>query len=134
MRDGDFAPDPTCYPSVSNLSAYVARQLGNASTVFSFWPEVLPGAAEEATLERAGCLINPDLGGRAIDTTPAACRGLLWTHFLKPRYYDQGVSAYWLDETDGEGGDGSHGGRVPPAGVGCGVDGRVAPATGPTSR
>ena len=21
---------------------------------------------------------------------------------LKPRYYDQGVDAYWLDETDGE--------------------------------
>lgn len=32
---------------------------------------------------------------------------------LKPRYYDQGVSAFWLDETDAEGtggqGDGNHG-------------------------
>ena len=32
---------------------------------------------------------------------------------LKPRYYDQGVDAYWLDETDGEGtaggGDGDMG-------------------------
>jgi alpha-D-xyloside xylohydrolase len=36
----------------------------------------------------------------------------IWEKFLKPRYYDQGVSAYWLDETDGEGtagGDGQHG-------------------------
>jgi alpha-D-xyloside xylohydrolase len=32
---------------------------------------------------------------------------------LKPRYYDQGIDAYWLDETDGEGtgggGDGDYG-------------------------
>ena len=33
-------------------------------------------------------------------------------HSLQPNYYDQGVSAYWLDETDGEGtrvGDGEYG-------------------------
>jgi alpha-glucosidase (family GH31 glycosyl hydrolase) len=28
---------------------------------------------------------------------------MIWQKFLKPRYFDQGVSAYWLDETDGEG-------------------------------
>jgi len=36
---------------------------------------------------------------------------MIWTQFLKPRYYDQGVNAYWLDETDGEGtvgGDGAY--------------------------
>ena len=38
-----------------------------------------------------------------LDTTVEACRTLIWTKFLKPRYYSQGVSAYWLDETDGEG-------------------------------
>jgi len=40
------------------------------------------------------------------------CRELIWSTMLKPRYYDQGVDAYWLDETDGEGtgiGDGDHG-------------------------
>ena len=26
----------------------------------------------------------------------------VWSTMLKPRYYDQGVDAYWLDETDGE--------------------------------
>uniref|UniRef100_A0A7S2FY80 Glycoside hydrolase family 31 protein n=1 Tax=Haptolina brevifila TaxID=156173 RepID=A0A7S2FY80_9EUKA len=112
VHDGDFAPDAACYPSVSNLTHYVANTLHNATTVFSFWPEVLKGAKEEATLRAAGCLINPDLGGRAIDPTPPSCRELIWTQFLKPRYYDQGVSAYWLDETDGEGtgvGDGDHG-------------------------
>lgn len=112
INDGDFKPDPSCFPSVANLSAYVAKTLRGASTVFSFWPEVLQGAAEESTLDAAGCLINSDLGGRAIDTTPASCRELIWRQFLKPRYYDQGVTAYWLDETDGEGtgiGDGDHG-------------------------
>lgn len=53
-EDGDFLPDPSCFPSVGELSAYVARTLANATTVFSFWPEVLKGAAEEATLAKAG--------------------------------------------------------------------------------
>ena len=47
--------------------------------------------------------MNPDLYGFDIDATIPACRNLIWNQFLKPRYYDQGVSAYWLDETDGEG-------------------------------
>ena len=92
--DGDFAPDPSCYPDVGALSGHVASVLGNASTVFSLWPEVLKGAAEEGALADAGCLINSDLGGRAVDTTPPACRHLVWKSFLKPRYYDKGVSAY----------------------------------------
>ena len=44
IHDGDFAPNPSCYPSVANLTSYVATVLGNASVVFSFWPEVLKGA------------------------------------------------------------------------------------------
>ena len=58
VNDGDFAPNPACFASVANLSSYVAATLGNASTVFSFWPEVLKGAGEEDTLDAAGCLIN----------------------------------------------------------------------------
>lgn len=111
VHDGDFAPNPACYPSVRALSNGVRSRL-NASTVFSFWPEVLADAAEFATLRAAGCLINADLGGKAIDPTPKACRELIWSRFLRPRYYAQGVAAYWLDETDGEGtgvGDGDHG-------------------------
>ena len=111
VHDGDFAPNPACYPSVQALSDGVRSRL-NASTVFSFWPEVLADAAEFATLRAAGCLINADLGGKAIDPTPKACRELIWSRFLGPRYYAQGVTAYWLDETDGEGtggGDGDHG-------------------------
>ena len=111
-HDGDFAPDPSCFPSVANLTRHVAQTLHNATTVFSFWPEVLKGAKEEAVLDAEGCLINSDLSGRAIDPTPPACRDLIWTKFLRPRYYTQGVSAFWLDETDGEGtggGDGDHG-------------------------
>ena len=65
--------------------------------------QVMADAAEYGTLSAAGCLINADLGGKAIDPTPKACRELIWTQFLRPRYYEQGVSAFWLDETDGEG-------------------------------
>jgi alpha-D-xyloside xylohydrolase len=112
VKDGDFAPNPACFPSVANLSSHVSKTLKGATTVFSFWPEVLKGAEAEAALDAAGCLINGDLGGLAIDSTPAACRKLIWTKFLEPHYFSQGVDAYWLDETDGEGtgiGDGDHG-------------------------
>jgi alpha-D-xyloside xylohydrolase len=109
--DGDFAPNPDCFPSVKDLSDGVRATL-DASTVFSFWPEVKTQSAEYGVLKAANCLINKDLGGFAIDPTTKACRDLIWTKFLKPRYYDQGVTSYWLDETDGEGtgiGDGDHG-------------------------
>ena len=65
--------------------------------------EALNGSAEFSTLLKAGCLMNPDLYGLGIDATIPGCRSLIWDQFLKPRYADQGVSAYWLDETDGEG-------------------------------
>ena len=72
-----------------------------------------PASAEYATLKAAGCLTNPALSGLVLDATIEACRKLVWDHFLGPRYFEQGVSAYWLDETDGEGtgggGDGDHG-------------------------
>ena len=93
VHDGDFAPNPACYPSVHALSDGVRSRL-NASTVFSFWPEVLAEAAEFATLRAAGCLINADLGGKAVDPTLKACRELIWSRFLRPRYYAQGVTAY----------------------------------------
>ena len=75
----------------------------NATTMFSFWPEVLSSSPEYPILKDRGCLINPDLGGLAFDATKKSCRDLVWNQFLKPRYYDQGVTSYWLDETDGEG-------------------------------
>jgi hypothetical protein len=80
--------------------------------------EAQNASAEFGTLLKAGCLMNPDLYGFGIDATIPACRTLIWDQFLKPRYYDQGVSAYWLDETDGEGsnkpGDGPWNGYLPP--------------------
>ena len=81
-------PNPNPNPNQA-LSDGVRARL-NASTVFSFWPEVLADAAEFATLRAAGCLINADLGGKAIDPTPEACRELIWSRFLRPRYYAQG--------------------------------------------
>ena len=33
----DFAPDPSCFPSVSDLTTHVANTLNNATTIFSFW-------------------------------------------------------------------------------------------------
>ena len=48
-------------------------------------------------------MINPDLSGLAFDATIPECREFVWSTMLKPRYYDQGVDAFWLDETDGEG-------------------------------
>eukprot|EP01051_Picozoa_sp_SAG22_P001239 SAG22_NODE_47_length_24699_cov_13.602317_4_plen_319_part_00 len=110
-HDGDFAPGPTCFPSVKALSDGIRHKI-NASTVFSFWPEVKTEANEYGALKAAGCLINSALGGLAIDSTIKACRDKIWTEYLKPRYYDQGVTAYWLDETDGEG---TAGGDVPAA-------------------
>ena len=80
--------------------------------MFSFWPEAKNGSAEFSLLVEKQCVINADLGGYAIDTTREVCRDLIWGKFLKPRYYDQGVSSYWLDETDGEGtgiGNGDYG-------------------------
>ena len=68
-----------------------------ATTVFSFWPEVKTAANEYAPLKAAGCLINSDLGGFAFDSTIEKCRDMVWTQYLKPRYYDQGVTAYWLE-------------------------------------
>ena len=107
--DGDFAPGPTCFPSVKALADGVRTKI-NATLVFSFWPEVKTQAAEYKPLKAAGCLINSDLGGLAIDSTKASCRNKIWSEYLKPRYYDQGVNSYWLDETDGEG---TAGGDVP---------------------
>ena len=110
-HDGDFAPDPSCFPSVRALSDGVRKAI-NATTVFSFWPEVLPSSPEFPVLRDKGCLINADLSGLAVDATIPECRDFIWSTMLKPRYYDQGVSAYWLDETDGEGtggGDGDYG-------------------------
>ena len=37
-RDGDFAPNNKCYPSVDTLSSGIRSKL-NATTMFSFWPE-----------------------------------------------------------------------------------------------
>jgi len=111
VHDGDFLPDPTCFPDINALQEGV-RSAINATTVFSFWPEVLRNADEFPVLQKEGCLINPDLGGLAIDPTTSKCRDYIWTNFLKPRYFDKGITAYCLDETDGEGtagGDGVHG-------------------------
>ena len=100
--DGDFKPNPACYPSVAALAASVRATL-NATTVFSFWPEVKNTSSQYAAFSAAGCLTNRDLGGNAIDTTIPSCRALIWDRLLRPNYYDQGVSSYWLDETDGAG-------------------------------
>jgi alpha-D-xyloside xylohydrolase len=109
--DGDFAPNSDCYPSVKALSDGIRGSI-NATTMFSFWPEAQNASAEFNTLLNAGCLMNQDLYGLGIDATIPACRNLIWKKFLKPRYYDQGVSAYWLDETDGEGSDKSNTGKA----------------------
>lgn len=100
--DGDFNPNPDCYPSLEDLSTYVRRTI-NATTMFSFWPEVKNGSSQYDLFSQAGCLSNRDLGGQVLDTTITSCRELIWQSFLRPNYYEQGVSAYWLDETDGEG-------------------------------
>jgi len=100
--DGDFVPNPSCYPSVQDLSDGV-REAINATTMFSFWPEVVENASTFNTLNSRGCLINADLGGLAVDATIPDCRQFIWDSYLKPNYFDQGISAYWLDETDAEG-------------------------------
>jgi alpha-D-xyloside xylohydrolase len=96
VSDGDFLPNRLCYPSLKELSDGVRTSI-NATTIFSVWPEAEESSKEYALLNTSGCLINKDQHGRTIDPTTKACRDLIWNEFLKPRYYDQGVSAYWLD-------------------------------------
>ena len=36
-QDGDFAPNPACFPSVKTLSEGIRSSI-NATTMFSFWP------------------------------------------------------------------------------------------------
>jgi alpha-D-xyloside xylohydrolase len=48
-HDGDFAPGKACYPDVKALAAGI-RELVNASTVFSFWPEVMKESTEYEAL------------------------------------------------------------------------------------
>lgn len=100
--DGDFQPGQACYPDLSALVSNVRSSI-NATTMFSFWPEVLPQSAEYQTLAERGCLINIDLQGLAFDATQTACRDYAWNKLIKPRYFDHGVNSFWLDETDGEG-------------------------------
>ena len=110
VNDGDFTPNAACFPSLAALTSSV-RALINASVVFSVWPEVAPNSTQRAAFSAAGCLANADLGGSVLDTTIPACREMIWA-LLLPHYYSQGVTAFWLDETDGEGtagGDGTHG-------------------------
>ena len=52
-------------------------------------PEVKTAANEYKPLKAAGCLINSDLGGLAFDATIGKCRDMVWTQYIKPRYYDQ---------------------------------------------
>jgi hypothetical protein len=66
LMDGDFAPNPACYPSLKTLSAAVRERL-NATTVFSFWPEAKNGSTNFELLRNLSCIINPDLGGFAVD-------------------------------------------------------------------
>jgi alpha-D-xyloside xylohydrolase len=110
-NDGDFAVNPDCFPSLPALTSGLRARL-NATTMFSFWPEVAPNSTNLALFTAAGCLANADLGGRVLDTTIPACRALLWERFLLPNYYAQGVNAFWVDEDDSEGtagGDGNYG-------------------------
>ena len=71
VHDGDFLPDPTCFPDINALQTSI-RSVVNATTVFSFWPEVLRDANEFDVLQKEGCLINSDLGGACIN--PHICR------------------------------------------------------------
>lgn len=110
VADGDFNPNPDCYDVAKLVSGI--RESINATTTFSFWPEALQESSQYDFLKQAGCLINSDLGGRAIDATLTHCRTTIQEKFLKPNYVSKGVTAYWLDESDGEGtagGDGDHG-------------------------
>ena len=91
-RDSDLVwPLQTCFPDIKLLSDSVRQEI-NATTVFSFWPEVLRDADEFDVLQKEGCLINSDLGGLAIDPTTPKCRDYIWTNFLKPRYFDKGIT------------------------------------------
>jgi alpha-D-xyloside xylohydrolase len=92
VHDGDFLPDPACFPDLNELQTGIRAAI-NATTVISFWPEVMKESNEFDTLQKEGCLINPDLtpGALAIDPTTAKCRDFIWDHFVKPRYFDKGT-------------------------------------------
>ena len=96
LHDGDFQPNPACFPSLSDLTSSV-RSLINASVVLSIWPEVVVNSSQRAMFSAAGCLSNEDLesGAKVIDTTIPKCRDIVWG-LVKANYYDGGVTAYWL--------------------------------------
>ena len=94
LQDGNFQPNPACFPSLPALTSGV-RSLLNASVVFSVWPEVTQNSSQRAMFAAQGCLGNEDLGGRVIDTTIPKCRDLVWG-LVEPNYYAGGVSAFWL--------------------------------------
>ena len=68
LHDGDFQPNPACFPSLSDLTSSV-RSLINASVVLSIWPEVVVNSSQRAMFSAAGCLSNDDLepGAKVID-------------------------------------------------------------------
>ena len=81
VHDGDFVPDASCYPSVAALSKGVRATL-NATTVFSFWPEVLRDAKAFARLNSHPDASRTETSTRtwyAIAADREVCCELLWS-------------------------------------------------------
>jgi hypothetical protein len=53
LHDGDFAPNPACYPSVKALASGIKEKI-NATLMFSFWPEVIASSPEYPVLKAHG--------------------------------------------------------------------------------
>eukprot|EP00054_Salpingoeca_dolichothecata_P000078 m.15970 g.15970 ORF g.15970 m.15970 type:complete len:601 (-) comp10128_c0_seq1:43-1845(-) len=109
--DGDFELNPKCYWNVSDMIDTV-HNLTGTDVMVSLWPDVKNTSLSYFDMSSEGCL-----AGGMVDPTSRRCRDFMWSTYVKPNYHDQGVTAYWLDETD----------------IGVGLGQHVTTACGPYS-
>lgn len=93
--NGDFKMDPSCYPDVSDLTSKIAAATG-ALTMVSLWPDIDAGSTGYVPMHARKCVGNNNI----VDPTSGACRRYIWDRHVRPNYWDNGVRAFWLDETD----------------------------------
>jgi len=103
---GDWRVDERAWPELRALCAEL-RAMG-FRTMFSIWPRVARESENWETFYRNKWFMlakdgepasDGDPRGPDIDTSIPECADFLWGK-LRSNYVDQGVDAYWLDETE----------------------------------
>lgn len=104
---GDFRFDPEYWPDVPDMT----RELHGMGVrlMVSVWPQVEEKSENHALLKRLGLMAKTRLGkdigmwwpadSQCLDMTNPRTRAWLW-HTLKANYVDQGVDAFWIDNSE----------------------------------